>query len=53
MIPYVITGIDRAGKRFSPIYTFTPQNYNIWKGTLWEIVDKGTGKRKKIREYFN
>ena len=43
---YVITGKDRSGKRFTPIHTATPQHYNIWEGSLWEIVD---GKRKLIR----
>lgn len=43
---YVITGTLRNGKRFTPIHTTTPQHYNIWKGTLWGIVD---GKRIKLR----
>jgi hypothetical protein len=47
---YVITGKDRSGKRFEPIYTKTPQHYNIWNGTLWYQKE---GKRKKIKEYFN
>ena len=47
---YVITGIDRYGKRFR-IHTDTPQHYNIWKGTLWKILENG--KRKKILTYFN
>ena len=45
---YVITGIKRDGKRFKPIHTHTPQHYNIWKGSLWGIVN---GKRKLIRRY--
>lgn len=48
---YVITGKDRSGRRFSPIHTNTPLHYNIWQGTLWEKLD--SGKRKKVREYFN
>lgn len=48
---YIITGIDRSGKRFKPIYTNTPRNYNIWRGTVWEILPDG--KRKKVHEYFN
>jgi hypothetical protein len=47
---YIITGTDRSGKRFR-IETLTPQHYNIWKGTLWELLDNG--KRKKVREYWN
>lgn len=47
---YVITGTDRNGKRFK-INTDTPQHYNIWKGTLWEVQENG--KRKKVKEYWN
>lgn len=43
---YVITGRDKEGKQFEPIYTTTPQHYNIWVGTLWKLVD---GRRKLIR----
>ena len=46
---YVITGIDRAGKRFSPIHTTTPQHYNIWMGTIWQIIN---GKRKLIKRLY-
>jgi len=35
---YVITGILKNGKRFNPIYTTSPQHYNIWKGSVWELV---------------
>jgi len=48
-IIYVITGYDRAGKRFKKI-THYPQHYNIWKGSLWQLVD---GKRKLIKRYYN
>jgi hypothetical protein len=48
---YVITGILRNGKRFKPIYTNHPENYNIWQGTLWRILPNG--RRKKIRDYIN
>lgn len=47
---YVITGVDRNGKRFK-IQTTTPQHYNIWKGTLWLLLENG--KRKKVKEYWN
>lgn len=50
MAKYVITGTDRSGKRFAPIHTDTPQHYNIWKGTLWKLVD---GKRKLVKHYYN
>lgn len=45
---YVITGCLKSGKRFKPIITNVPWRYNIWKGSLWEIVN---GKRKLIRRY--
>lgn len=48
---YVITGTDRSGKRFKPIYTDTPQHYNIYNGTIWQIMP--SGKRKKVKEVIN
>jgi len=48
---YVITGTLANGRRFKPIYTNQPQCYNIYRGTLWELLDNG--KRKKVLEYFN
>ena len=44
---YIITGIDRDNRRFK-IETITPQHYNIYKGSLWEIVE---GKKKLIKRY--
>ena len=49
---YCITGKDRDGKRFEAIYTTNPQNYNIYRGTLW-YVNKQTNKRQKILTYYN
>ena len=46
---YIITGKLRNGKRFKPIYTTTPQHYNIWQGSLWELIN---GKRKLIKRYY-
>ena len=51
MTEYVITGTLRSGRRFPPIHTTTPQHYNIWKGSLWKIVDGG--KRKLVKRYYN
>ena len=45
---YVITGTLKNGTRFSPITTATPQHYNIWCGSLWELIN---GKRKLIKRY--
>lgn len=48
---YVITGILKNGKRFKPIYTLTPQHYNIWRGTVWFINADAT--RRKQYEIYN
>lgn len=40
---YAITGILKNGRRFKPIYTNTPQHYNIWKGSIW-LLQKDTRK---------
>ena len=53
---YVITGVlYRSEKRFKPIYTDTPQHYNIWKGTVWKLVEDENGikHRKKMYDIFN
>jgi hypothetical protein len=48
---FVITGILTNGKRFKPIHTKTPQHYNIWKGTIWQLMNNG--KRKLIKRIWN
>jgi IS4 transposase len=48
---YVITGILKNGKQFKPIYTLTPQHYNIWRGTIWKVNDNRT--RTRIKTYYN
>ena len=48
---FVITGVDRNGKRFEPIHTNLPQHYNIWKGSLWKLEEDGS--RKLIKRYYN
>ena len=51
-ISYAVTGIDRAGKRFS----MTFDNYihamgiNLWQGTVWMVSN---GKRKLIKRVYN
>ena len=50
MKKYVITGKDVNGKRFK-IETETPQHYNIFCGSLWELGKDG--KRKLILRYHN
>lgn len=48
---FVITGTDRNGKRFNPIYTNTPNYYNIYRGTVWKLLS--SGKRKRFYQVFN
>ena len=48
---YVITGKLRNGVRFKPIYTDQPWNYNIWQGTIWELLDNE--KRRKVKDIDN
>jgi len=48
---YLITGKDRAGKRFK-IFTRTPYNYNIYQGSIWRI-DKNDKKIKLIERVYN
>ena len=45
---YVITGVLKNGVRFKPIHTETPWHYNIWRGTLWLLIN---GKRRKIGDF--
>lgn len=47
---YKITGTLVNGRRFYPIFTNTPQHYNIYKGTLWIEVNN---KWKKLITYNN
>lgn len=49
---YVITGKLKSGKRFKPIHTETPQHYNIWSGTIWQIMPTD-GKRRLIKRIYN
>jgi len=48
---YKITGHLKDGKQFSPIFTDTPQHYNIWCGTVW--LHDMKGKYTKIRSIYN
>lgn len=51
MTKYVITGVDKSGKRFAPIHTDTPQHYNIWRGTIWKQLKES--KRKQVLKIYN
>ena len=51
---YIVTGVDRGGKRFKMVYSdyFTASCINIWNGTLFGIL-KSNGKRKVIKRVYN
>lgn len=51
MNKYIITGTLRNGKRFRPITTLTPWHYNIFRGTVWQVLENG--KRKKCYTVWN
>lgn len=50
---YLITGIDRKGKRFSKRTAIKAYAlaHNVYRGTLWAV--DGKGKRKKIHSWYN
>jgi len=48
---YIITGVDCKGKRFNPIRTQTPQHYNIYNGSIWNL--QANGKRRLIKRIYN
>ena len=48
---YKITGVDRNGKRFKPIYTNFPKHFNIYCGTVWNILPNG--KLTKAYNVYN
>lgn len=41
MAKFCITGVKKNGQRFSPIYTNHPENYNIWRDTVWRLDSEG------------
>ena len=54
---YVITGVDRSGKRVKPITTSNPVHAQGWftgiySGTLWTLNPE-TGKRTMLAQKWN
>jgi hypothetical protein len=49
---YLVTGIDREGKRFYLLYNYwhVAKAINVWKGSRWLIRD---GKRVLIQRIYN
>jgi hypothetical protein len=52
MATYIVTGIDRSGKRFKREYddAFWAMRINLWRGNVWQVID---GKRKRIKSVYN
>lgn len=52
METYIVTGIDRNGKRFRKEYddAFTAMHINLWRGNVWRLVD---GKKTRIKSVYN
>lgn len=50
---YIVTGVDKNGKRFKigPTSLFHAENINAWNGTIWEQIPNG--KRKLIKRIYN
>lgn len=52
-VRYVVTGVDRSGRRFQKIYS-EPQwalGINLWRGSVWE--QSPDGKRTLLRRVWN
>ena len=51
---FIITGIDRSGKRFRLSYStpFMAFAINLWCGTVWG-VRKIDGKRERLKRVIN
>lgn len=51
---YIVTGLDRDGKRFRLIYTQATTAFfiNLWRGHVWG-VRKVDGKREKLKSVYN
>jgi len=52
MVSYIITVIDREGKRFKTVTSnfYHAMGINLWWGTVWQEVN---GKRKMLKRVFN
>tara|TARA_Y100000034_G_C6634527_1_gene277152 strand:- start:269 stop:490 length:222 start_codon:yes stop_codon:yes gene_type:complete len=51
-VKYIVTGVDRQGKRFKKEYSDPKWAFgiNLWQGSIWKEVD---GKRKLLRRVYN
>ena len=50
---FVVTGIDRSGKRFkiqTSSYTYACM-INLWNGSVWAVLENN--KRKRIKRVIN
>jgi hypothetical protein len=51
---YVVTGVDRRGKRFRLTYKLSGWAFgiNLWKGSVWEVSEDGSRKLlKRVHNY--
>ena len=51
-VKYVVTGVDRNGKRFSITYSdlMTANCINLWRGSVWR---ESGGKRTLLKRVYN
>ena len=52
-VTYVVTGVDRSGRRFRQVHSsyFVADNINLYRGSVWE---QGTdGKRRLLKRVYN
>lgn len=52
-IKFIVTGVDRSGKRFKltydkPLWAF---GINLWRGSVWGLLE--SGKRELLNRVFN
>ena len=50
---YLVTGVDRSGKRFKfgTSSLFHAMNINLWSGSVWSLTP--AGKRKLLKRVYN
>jgi len=53
-VTYLVTGVDRSGRRFRQVHEdyFTAININLWRGSVWE-VQTSNGKRRLLKRVYN
>lgn len=51
-VKYVVTGVDRQGKRFKLTYSncLYAMSINLWRGSVWQETN---GTRKLLKRVYN